>query len=225
MIFKKYQKDLEYAYVFGAFGTIELLKHKPEKCISVLIDPSFVKNESFNIIKELCRQYQIDIVIDKKSVDKIRDKGNIYVIGVFKKYQIELTNKKHIVLYNIQDVGMIGTMIRSLRGFYFENLVLIHCDIDLFDEHLIRSTMGAFFSTNIQQFEKIEDYIQKYAIQNLFLISKSGEDLVKMNKKEEYSLIFSKIDFEYKDLKKIKMDKDIALDHLLNIVLFYFNKK
>ena len=53
MEYVKYNSSLSYSYVFGAFGTIELLNNKPSQCIGVIVDPSFVKNEAF-IKKSVC---------------------------------------------------------------------------------------------------------------------------------------------------------------------------
>ena len=145
MNFNKYSKDATYSYVFGAFGTIELLKNQSKQCKAVLVDPSFTKNEAFKIINDICKEKNIPIINDLKVINKIKDKGNIYVIGVFNKYESELSNDNHLILYKIDDVGCIGTIIRSMAGFNFKDLVLIDCNIDLYHEHLIRSTMGAFF--------------------------------------------------------------------------------
>ena len=132
MNFEKYNENLSYSYVFGAFGTIELLTNKRKECLAILVDPSFTSNEAYQKIINLCKNSNIKIIVDNKILSKIKDKGNIFVIGVFKKYQSTLSNNKHIVLHNVNDVGVIGTIIRSMRGFNFENLVLIDCDVDLY---------------------------------------------------------------------------------------------
>ena len=134
----KYNNTLPYSYVFGAFGTIELLKNKKNECKAIIIDPSFVSNEAFKTIKNLCNNSNIDIIINLNLISRLRDKGNIFVIGVFNKYESILNNDNHIVLYDINDYGLIGTIIRSMRGFNYENLALINCNIDIYNEHLIR---------------------------------------------------------------------------------------
>jgi hypothetical protein len=35
MILKKYKKQLEYSYTFGAFATIELINTRPDKVIGI----------------------------------------------------------------------------------------------------------------------------------------------------------------------------------------------
>ena len=73
--------------MFGAFGTIELLTNKKEECLAVLVDPSFTSNEAYEKIVKLCQNSNIKVIVDAKLVNKIKDKGNIFVIGVFKKYK------------------------------------------------------------------------------------------------------------------------------------------
>lgn len=220
MEFKKYDKSLPYSYVFGAFGTIELLNNRPNQCIGVIIDPSFVSNDAFSKIKSICESKKIPLIIDYKIIDKIRDKGNIYVIGVFKKHFSNLSNNKHIVLYDINDAGDIGTIIRSLRGFDFENLVLINCNIDLFEKHLIRATMGAFFSTNIKQYDSLDKYLLDYPNQNLINVTNEGEVISNIKKDDNLSLIFSNNKINHPKMKFYKVSKDISLENIVNIVLF-----
>ena len=187
----KYNSSLPYSYVFGAFGTIELLNNQVDNCIAVIVDPSFTKNEAYDKIEKICKEKHIKLIVDLKMINKLRDKGNIFVIGVFKKYTSNLTNQKHLALYNINDVGVIGTIIRSMRGFSYENLVLINCDVDLYHEHLIRSTMGAFFQCNIKQYNDIDSYISEYPNLNYINITSKGNSLESVTNNDNMSLIFS----------------------------------
>ena len=220
MDINKYQSSLNHSYVFGAFGTIELLNNQADKCLGVLVDPSFVNNEAFKKIKSICTSKNIPITIDLKTISKIRDKGNIFVVGIFKKYQSTLSNDKHLVLYDINDIGVIGTIIRSMRGFNFENLVLIDCKIDLFHEHLIRSTMGAFFQCNIKEYKTFAEYQKEYSNVNFINISNTGDKLANIKVNENTSLIFSKNPINESNITHIKFDEDISLDNIVNIVLF-----
>lgn len=220
MEINKYQGSLNYSYVFGAFGTIELLNNQADKCLGVLIDPSFVNNEAFLKIKNICNNKNIPITIDLKTISKIRDKGNIFVIGIFKKYHNELSNNKHLVLYDINDVGVIGTIIRSMRGFNFENLVLINCHVDLFHEHLIRSTMGAFFQCNIKEYNTFNEYELDYPNMNFINVSNIGDKLNSIKVDDNVSLIFSNKPIEGQNIKHIEFKEDISLDNIVNIVLF-----
>ena len=224
MIFNKYSKDASYSYVFGAFGTIELLKNKANECLAVLVDPSFTNNEAYKIILDICKKNNIKVIVDLKTINKIKDKGNIFVIGVFNKYTSTLDNNNHLVVYKNNDVGSIGTIIRSMRGFNFSNLVLIDCDIDLYHEHLIRSTMGAFFQCNIKQYNNIESYLNEYKDKTFVNISSSGENLSSLKVTNNLSIIFSKESIVNQNITNIEFNEDLPLENIVNIVLFSIYK-
>ena len=222
MEYLKYDEALSYSYVFGAFGTIELLNNKLNMVLAILIDPSFVNNEAFNKIKDICLVNNIPLIIDLKIIDKIRDKKNIFVIGVFKKYTSTLKTNKHLLLNNVNDVGCIGTIIRSMRGFDVSDLVLINCNVDIFNYHLIRSTMGAFFQCNIMCFNSLADYLNMFKNQHIYQIANKGNNATSY-KNDNFSLLFN-YDKEL-DYEKIVFDKDLSLDNIVNIVLYSFYKK
>lgn len=220
---EKYNKKLSYAYIFGAFGTIEMLQKQPNNALAVLIDPSFVSNDVFKKIKQLAQESHIEIIIDEKIISKIRDKGNIFVIGVFKKYSTCCIAGNHIILYGDYEPGVVGTVIRSLSGFEQKNLILISNNIDLFDEHLVRSSMGAFFNINIEIFESLLDYSNKYH-NDIYLISNDGCSIDEIDTSKNYSVIFSNKEIST-DFKKIKLSQDIPIENKINIFLFTTYKK
>ena len=218
MNIEKYNNNLSYSYVFGAFGTIELLTNKKEECLAVLVDPSFTSNEAYEKIVKLCQNSNIKVIVDAKLVTKIKDKGNIFVIGVFKKYKSVLSNNKHLVLYNVSDMGVIGTIIRSMRGFNFENLALVNCDVDLYHYHLIRSTMGAIFSCNVVSYDSLDKYMLDYKDNSFYSISNNKETNTISNT-DNISLIFNYNENNDK-ITNISFNQDIPLENVVNIVLF-----
>lgn len=226
MEFEKYQRTLPYSYIFGAFGTIELLKNRPEDCLAVLIDPSFAENEAYDKILSLSGE--IPVIIDEKRIDKIRDKKNIYVIGVVKKYSMKVNDKNHhIVLQHIKDEGTIGTIIRSMSGFDFHDLILIDCIDDYFAEHLLRSAMGAFFQVSIEQFSTFQEYVCKYPERNYYEVQdQEGEDIRSLgNLDTPCSFLFADHVIVSERTKKILIRQDLAIENRVNIILFFLYRK
>jgi len=80
---KKYAKKMEYSYTLGAFPTIELLKNQPERVLKVLLHPDMDSQIQLEIMEGLCKQHKIPLEWAGKSVEKIRDKENIFAVGVF----------------------------------------------------------------------------------------------------------------------------------------------
>ena len=223
-MFEKYDSRLPYSYVFGAFGTIKLLEDMPSVCIAVLVDFSFLDNEAYKKIVSLANKYDIDVIIDDNNIRKIVDKDNIYVVGVFKKTNIENKNSKHIVLDRCNDIGKIGTIIRSMQGFGFDNLILVNSDVDIYHYHLVRATMGSYFTVNIKKYDDISSYINDNKDKKILNVYTEGKDdvvddlgLVSL---DNVSIIFSKDKIEHHDVVNYKFEYNISLDNIVNIILF-----
>ncbi len=163
MELKPYKKEYEYSYALGAFPTIELLTHKPQKVLMVLIHSSFTNKEVLDKIKAICSKNNINIVNNDKLINKLSPKENCYIIGVFKKYSSELNaNVNHVLLDNPSDMGNLGTIIRSSLGFGIQNIGIIRPGVDIFNPKVVRASMGAIFNVNIEYFNSYEEYKEKY---------------------------------------------------------------
>ncbi|MEG2640674.1 MAG: TrmH family RNA methyltransferase [Bacilli bacterium] len=167
MEIKLYKKEFTYSYSLGAFPTIELLKHRKEQVIKVLVHSSFSNLEVLNIIKEYGKD--ISIEVNDKLINKLSLKDNVYIIGIFNKYTCLLDhNSNHVLLDNPSNMGNFGTILRSSLGFGISNVGVIKPGIDIFDPKVIRASMGAIFSMNIAYFQSSEEYIDAYSEASLY---------------------------------------------------------
>lgn len=104
-----------------------------------------------------------------------------------------IKNSNHIVLDNPQDMGNIGTIIRTMLGFGIKDLAIIGRKIDFFNPKVVRASMGAIFKINIQYFENLNDYLEQFNQRDFYCFmlgdrnQKNLQDVKKFNK---YSLIF-----------------------------------
>lgn len=231
----KYKKDFEYSYSLGAFPTIELLENKNNKVLSIYIHSSFKNEEVLNKISKLVGKDKI--FYDDKIFQKLNEKDNTFIIGVFEKYKsiLEL-NEDHVILDNISNMGNLGTIIRSCLGFEIKNIALIGNNIDIFDPKVIRSSMGAIFKINIQHFKTLEEYrnIHKNHLYPFMLNAKHELTTIKFSK-DCLSLVFgnesSGLDEEiYKgyDSIVIKHSKNIDSLNITNatsIALYEYHKQ
>lgn len=95
---KPYKKGFEYSYTLGAFPTIELINSKPSSVLGVYIHSTFTDREN---LEQLCKKNNIPILSGDKTIAKVSDKENVFVVGVFQKFTCELAaDKSHIVLVN-----------------------------------------------------------------------------------------------------------------------------
>ncbi|MDE6739498.1 MAG: TrmH family RNA methyltransferase [Lachnospiraceae bacterium] len=159
---KKYRKKAAYSYSFGSFPTFELLQAKPE-LIEMILVHSDINTEIQNKLDSECEMAGVKIIQSDRHIEKIRDKDNCIVIGVFKKYQCKLNhNDNHVVLVNPSDSGNLGTIIRSCVGFGITNLAIIEPAVDIFHPKVIRASMGAVFKINFEYFSCFSRYDQEY---------------------------------------------------------------
>lgn len=191
---KKYAKKMEYSYTMGAFPTIELLKNQPEHVLKILFHPDMSSESQMELIGGLCRQHGIPVERAAKSVEKLRDKENIFVVGVFEKYTNALNpEKNHIVLVNPGDMGNIGTIIRTSVGFGFENLAVIEPGVDVFHPKVVRASMGSLFRLNFCYYKSFEEYAGRAGERKMYPFMLKGAvplQELKRDRRETYSLIF-----------------------------------
>lgn len=131
--------------------------------------------------------------INDKAINKISQKENCFVAGVFNKYQCELTIGSHIVLVNPGNMGNMGTIIRTLAGFGLNDLAIISPGVDIFDPKVIRASMGAIFKINFKYYDIFNEYHENFKKHKLYTFMLNGaislKD-VKHDRNESFSLIF-----------------------------------
>lgn len=191
---KKYAKKMEHSYTLGTFPTIELLKNQPEHVLKVLLHPDMNSQAQLDIISGLCREHHIPLETAGKTVEKLRDKENIFAIGVFEKYENTLEpEKNHIVLVNPGDMGNMGTIIRTSIGFGIENLAIIEPGADVFNPKVVRASMGSLFQLKFHYYKSFEEYAQTAGERKMYPFMLKGAvplQELKRAPREVYSLIF-----------------------------------
>lgn len=236
MEIKSYKKDSFYSYTLGAFPTIELLKNHPEHALKIYIHSSFKNQEVIDMINSLRKKCEVEF--NDKMINKLSQKENCFVIGVFSKYHDRLnSNNDHIVLVNPSNMGNLGTIIRSSLGFGIKDIAIIRPGVDIFDPKVVRASMGAMFSLNIQYFSTYEDYCSifpNHEKRTFMLQAKNTLQKTTFNKNKLTSLVFgnesSGLDISLLDENSIIIEHSNEIDSLnlpssLAIALYEFRKQ
>ena len=160
MDIKQYKKDFSYSYTLGAFPTFELIDSRPHDVLEVFCSSSFTEMEKLG---QKCTENGIGLTVNDKVINKLSDKGNVYVVGLFRKYEQDIDNDKpHLVLVNPSDMGNLGTIIRTAVGFGIMDLAIIEPAADVFNPKTVRASMGSVFRLRHKRFSSFEEYM-KYA--------------------------------------------------------------
>ena len=214
---EKYSKEREYSYSFGAFPTFELINKKKECAIAVLVHSKLKITEDIQKLFNTCKKENIEIVQNDKLINKIVDKENCFVVGVFRKKFGENKKGKHLVLVNPSDMGNMGTIMRTALGFGVENLCIVKPCVDVFNPKVVRASMGAVFSLNIVEFETLEDYLKSNNNKKYFFMLNGKNKLGKFEKtNKDYDLVFGN---EASGLPNelLNYDESVVIEHSKNI--------
>ena len=195
MEIKKYKHDAIYSYTLGMALTIELIKHAKSLVRKIYIHPNYVpKNNTCNIFN-ICNEEKLPFEVNQKVFNRLSMKDNVYVIGVFNKYDANVKPENpHVVLVNPSDSGNLGTIIRTGLGFGFKDYVIIRPGVDIYDPKTIRSSMGAFFHVQFSQYDSFEQYRQEFLNHKIYLFMLDGKinlkDITERPRHIPFSLVF-----------------------------------
>ena len=188
---KPYKKGVDYSYTLGAFPTIELLKCHPECVREVYVHSTFTDTET---IEPLCKKNNIPIRTSDKTISRLSDKENCFVIGVFDKYIEELrADKPHIVLVNPSNMGNLGTILRTATAMGIYDIAIITPAVDEYHPKTVRASMGALFRLRHECFTSFQEYRLKYPEQEVFCFMLTGERQLTVSdvpKPALFSLVF-----------------------------------
>ena len=160
MQFPPYKRKEDLSYALGFYPTIELLETHRENVLALLVS-SRIRPDTLSDLKQ--RAPGIPIVQNDKPIKRLTDKENCCVAGVFHKYPTTLEkDRNHVILYQPQDMGNLGTIMRTIHAFGIPNLCIISPGADAFHPKTIRASMGSVFSLNVESIESIARYTETH---------------------------------------------------------------
>lgn len=162
MKIQRYKHECKYSYTLGATLTFELIKYQPQLVTRVFLKTSLNSSEGIEKIIDMCNKNHIPIEVSDKAFNILSTKGNCFIIGEFKKKLCRLKNRSHIVLVNPSDAGNLGTILRTAVGFGINDIAIIRPAVDVYDPKTIRASMGAFFHLDIEYFDSMENYCERF---------------------------------------------------------------
>lgn len=188
---KPYIKKYGHSYSFGVYPTLELLKYRRAEVIKVLLHTKGKQNDGVKKIIQDCQRNHIKFEYADGVINKLSNSENTYAVGVFQKYKngIEV-GANHLVLVNPEDMGNLGTIIRTAIGFGVKNLAIIKPGVDCFDPKVVRSSMGSLFQINIEYFDYFEDYKKVHKNKPYLFMIDGDKELSGVKFQKPFSLVF-----------------------------------
>lgn len=123
----------------------------------VFLTPAFFKSaENKKLIALLEKEAEIIFLTEEllqKTASTVNPQGVLALVkeAVFKGKDFYQGKNKILLLDRIQDPGNMGTMIRTAAAAGFDGIIALKGSVDIYNQKVIRSTMGGIFSIPIRQ--------------------------------------------------------------------------
>jgi TrmH family RNA methyltransferase len=171
---KHYKKNSDHSYTFGVFPTLEMLECRPNDVLGIVAHPKGSKNRGIVKIQKISSEIRIPFEYQEKVFNRLGARENDYAIGVFKKTETGLDQSaNHVILVNPGSMGNLGTIIRTMLGFGFQDLAIIEPAADIFHPEVIRASMGSIFKIRFSRFMDFEEY-RKFHSHHLYPLMTDG---------------------------------------------------
>ncbi len=189
-----YSRKLDYSYQLGVFPALMLLEARPDCAQRLLLDPRGLENEGVVKLRQRCAELGVREEFAEKVLRRESKKDNCFAGLVFKKYDCDLDPALcHAVLCQISDAGNAGTAMRSLLGFGIRDVAVVRPCVDVFDPHVLRASMGAFFKLRVKTYDSFDDYRADHPDRPLYPFMLDGArplDDVAREARPPFSLVF-----------------------------------
>ena len=189
-----YSRKLDYSYQLGVFPSLMLLEARPDCVRRLLLHPQGLENEGVVKLRARCAELGVREELAERVLRRESKKDNCFAGLVFEKYDCALDPAaNHAVLCQISDNGNAGTAMRSLLGFGVRDVALVRPCVDVFDPHVLRASMGAFFKLRVKVYDHFDAYRAEFPARALYPFMLDGARRLNMVAREAeppFSLVF-----------------------------------
>ena len=164
-----YSRKLPYSYQLGVFPALMLLEARPECARRLLLHPQGLGNDGVEKLRARCAELGVREEVAERVLRRESKKDNCFAGLVFEKYDCDLDPAlSHAVLCQISDAGNAGTAMRSLLGFGVRDVAVVKPCVDVFDPHVLRASMGAFFKLRVKVYDDFDAYRAEFPDRALY---------------------------------------------------------
>ena len=157
-----YRSDLPFGYAFGYFAALELLRHRPDDALRVVVHPRLAP-ERRRDLGARCAACGVDLIEDGRTVERLAHKGNVYALALFAKRSDALDPAgSHLLLVRPSHFGNVGTIVRTMLAFGVRDLALVAPRVDEDSPHVVRASLGARFAVRVAAFSRFADYRERH---------------------------------------------------------------
>ena len=163
----------------------------------------FAKDYECVIIKESKKENYNEFLLDERTYimsdnlfleisSQENSQGIIFCIKSLEE-KIDINTRELVILDNIQDPGNLGTLIRVIDAVGIKNIILTKGTCDIYNDKVVRSTMGSLFNLNFKYFSFLElkDFLEMNSFNILVTaLSEKSKNYDKMTIKDKNAIVF-----------------------------------
>lgn len=170
-----YRQDLPYTYAFGHFAAMEALRHRPAQVTAVLVHRDLPERWRHELLAAAERA-GARVLHDDATVARLRRNEQVRCLAVVGKVHDAIDGANdHVVLAAPSHAGNVGSALRSLAAFGFEDVALIAPRVDPWSPHVARASVGMRFAVRCAAFRTAEDYLASFPRHSVYAFDASGE--------------------------------------------------
>ena len=176
---KKYRTQFGYYLVEGEHLILELLKSAPKNTVTVYVTSEYeawldnAKAEYAPLLSDDVIQVQKVTSVQMQQISDTKSPQGIIarvplpsVLNEDEQVQKSVSSansKRCIYLYEVQDPGNLGTILRTLAWFGQFKLLLSPNSVDPFNSKVVRSSMGAIFHADMELNVPLESLTSRFS--------------------------------------------------------------
>lgn len=176
---KKYRTQFGYYLVEGEHLILELLKSAPKNTVTVYVTSDYedwlnsAKAEYASLLSDDVIQVQTVTSVQMQQISDTKSPQGIIarvplpsVLNEDEQVQKSVSSansKRCIYLYEVQDPGNLGTILRTLAWFGQFKLLLSPNSVDPFNSKVVRSSMGAIFHADMELNVPLESLTSRFS--------------------------------------------------------------
>lgn len=150
---KKKYRDQAGLYVTEGIRAVEEALKYPDQVQDVYMSQSFSKDSTLPVTDPIVVEDQIF-----KSISRtVSPQGVLATVKILKRPINDLVPGSYVLADGIQDPGNLGTLIRTIDCLCFDGLILGPGTVDLYNDKVVRSTMGAIHRVGTYDLKSYKD--------------------------------------------------------------------
>ena len=187
---RSYSRDAGYGYCLGSFPVLELLRHRPQHALQVVLHPGMPEERS-RPIRELCAGYNVQLSEDAALLRRFAHRKDVDALALFGKYRESLDwNDDHLALVSPGNPGNLGTILRTAAAFGVNDIALLGPSVDPWNPHVIRASIGARFLVRVEEFAGFEEYRSRRGTEIHMFTGGAGRTLPGATFPSPFTLLF-----------------------------------